>query len=123
MGPNKPIKMFIYQPIYEVDKDGKNKTYLHTKTYPFPYYPAKKGDVFTGEKRVKEFIEMEKHSTSKVVAVRYNYADGTCGVVLADKLIERKEEPKEEPAEPTSAAEALAEQAKEETKKETVPAS
>lgn len=119
MRPDKPIKMFIYQPIYEVDKDGKNKTYLHTKTYPFPYYPAKKGDVFTGEKRVKEFIEMEKHSTSKVVAVRYNYVDGTCGVVLADKLIERKEEP----AEPTSAAEALAEQAKDESIKENAPAS
>lgn len=100
----KHIRMFIYQPIYTVDKDGKNKTYLHTKTYPFPYYPAKKGDVFTGEKRVKEFVEMQKQSTSKVVAVRYNYRDCTCGVVLTDKIIEIKEEPKEEPTsvEPTS---------------------
>lgn len=97
MRNDKPIKMFIYQPVYTVDKGGKNKTYLHTKTYKFPYYRAKKGDVFTGEKRVKEFIEMQKHSTSKVVAVRYNYIDGTCGVILEDKVIEKKEEPKEEP--------------------------
>ncbi len=93
--PGQPIRMFIYQPIYTVDKNGKNETYLHTKTYPFPYYPAKKGDVFTGEKRVKEFVDMQKHSTSKAVAVRYNYIDGTCGVILAAKTIERKEEPAE----------------------------
>jgi len=108
MRPERPIRMFIYQPFYTVDKDG-NKTYLHTKTHPFPYYPAKKGDVFTGEKRVKEFVEMQKHSTSKVVAVRYNYIDGTCGVILADKIIEKKEEP--------------AEQTFEEHKEEKVPAS
>ena len=91
----KPIRMFIYQPIYVKGTDGK-KTYLHTKTYPFPYYPAKKGDQFTGEKRVKNFVEMQKHSTSKVVAVRYNYSDGTCGVILEDKVIEKKEEPKKD---------------------------
>lgn len=119
MRPEKPIKLFIYLPIYTVDKDGKNKTYLHTKTYPFPYYRAKKGDVFTGEKRVKEFVEMQKHSTSKVVAVRYNYIDGTCGVVLTDKIIERKEEP----AEPSLAEETLVEQTKDESIKEKVTAS
>jgi len=113
MRPERPIRMFIYQPFYTVDKDG-NKTYLHTKTHPFPYYPAKKGDVFTGEKRVKEFVEMQKHSTSKVVAVRYNYIDGTCGVVLADKIIERKEEPAEQTFE---------EHVEEEIKEEKVPAS
>jgi len=96
MRPGQLIKMFIYQPIYTVDKEGKNKTYLRTKTYPFPYYPAKKGDIFTGEKRVKGFVEMQKQSISKVVSVRYNYRDGTCGVVLADEIIEKKEEPKTE---------------------------
>lgn len=96
MMPDKPIRMFIYQPFYTKDKAGK-KEYLHTKTYRFPYYPAKKGDRFTGEKRVQDFVEMQNHSTCKVVAVRYNYIDCTCGVVLEDKIIEKKEEPKEEP--------------------------
>ena len=94
MRPEKPIRMFIYQPIYIKDVDGK-KTDLHTKTYPFPYYRAKKGDIFTGEKRVKEFAEMQKQATYKVVAVKYNYIDGTCGVILEDKINEPKEEPKE----------------------------
>ncbi len=95
MKPDAKIRMFIYQPIYIADENGKNKEYKNTKTWPFPYYPAKKGDVFTTEKRVKEFIEMQKHSTSKVVSVVYNLSDGTCGVVLTDKIIERKEEPEE----------------------------
>ncbi len=97
MKPDAKIRMFVYQPVYTVDKNGKNIEYLHTKTYNFPYYPARKGDIFTTEKRVKEFIEMQEHSTSKVVSVIYNLSDGTCGVVLNDKLIERKEEPKEDP--------------------------
>jgi hypothetical protein len=113
MKPNQPIRMFIYQPIYTVDEEVKNKEYLNTKTYNFPYYPAKKGDVFTTEKRVKEFIEMQKHSISKVVSVSYNLSDGTCGVVLADKTIERKEEP---------AGAYSAEETKEEIKEE-IPAS
>lgn len=97
MRNEKPIRMFVYQPFYTVDENGKNKEYLNTKTYNFPYYPARKGDIFTTEKRVKEFIEMQKHSISKVVSVSYNLSDGTCGVVLADKTIVRKEEPKEKP--------------------------
>lgn len=98
MRPDAKMRMFVYQPVYTVDEKGKNKEYLHTKTYNnVPYFPVKKGDVFTTEKRVKEFIEMQKHSISKVVSVSYNLSDGTCGVVLADKVIEKKEEPKENP--------------------------
>ena len=100
MPPDKPIRMFIYQPFYTKDKDGK-KVYANCKTFRFPYYPAKKGDVFTGEKRVKDFVEMQKHSECKVVAVRYNYIDGTCGVILSDTIIEEKQKPEE----PTSTIE------------------
>lgn len=100
MRPDAKIRMFVYQPVYK-KVDGE-KVYVNTKTWQFPYYPAKKGDVFTGEKRVKEFIEMQKHATSKVVAVRYNYRDGTCGVILQDQIIEEKTEP---PVEPTSTEE------------------
>ncbi len=97
MGPVKPMNMFVYQPFYTVDKNGKNKEYLNTKTYRVPYFPVRKGDLFTTEKRVKEFIEMQKHATNKVVSVIYNLSDGNCIVVLADKLVERKEEPEEDP--------------------------
>lgn len=93
--PPKPIKMFIYQPIYTVDSEGKNKTYLNTKTYKdVPYFPVKKGDVFTTEKRVKEITEMQQDSTSKVVSISYNLNDGSCNVILREKIV--KLEPKEE---------------------------
>ena len=37
----------------------KNKEYLNTKTYrDVPYFPVRKGDLFTTEKRVREIAEM-----------------------------------------------------------------
>jgi hypothetical protein len=75
--------MFVYQPIYTVDENGKNKEYLSTKTYNnLPYFPVRKGDLFTTEKRVREIAEMEKHTVSKVVKVSYNLKDGSCNVIL-----------------------------------------
>jgi len=94
----KPIKMFVYQPFYTIGKDGKTKVYKNTKTHKiFPYFPVRKGDLFTGEKRITDFLEMQKHPTLKVVKVVYNYRDGTCNVVLSDTIIEPKIEPPEEP--------------------------
>jgi hypothetical protein len=92
----KPMRIFIYQPFYTKDKDGKEK-YLNTKTYKFPYFPIKKGDVFVTEKRVDEFVELTKDQQSKVRAVRYNLNDMSCNVLLENKMIEKKEEPKEGP--------------------------
>lgn len=91
----RPMRIFIYQPFYTKDKDGK-KEYLNTKTYKFPYFPVKKGDVFVTEKRVEEFVELTKDQESKVRAVRYNLSDMTCNVLLENKVIEKKEEPKTE---------------------------
>ena len=93
--PPKPIRMYIYQPVYTVDSKGKNKGYLNTKTWnTMTYFPVKKGDLFTTEKRVEDITEMKNQAASKVVKVSYNQKYNTCNVILADKLVERKEEPK-----------------------------
>ena len=93
----KPMRMFVYQPNYTVDGEGKNKEYQNTKTYNnMTYFPVRKGDVFTTEKRVREITEMQNDTTSKVVKVSYNLSDGSCNVILAEKVTVRKEEPKKE---------------------------
>lgn len=89
----RPMRIFIYQPIYTVDENGKNKEYQNTKTYKFPYFPVKKGDVFVTEKRVDEFAELAEEQQSKVRAVRYNLSDMTCNVLLENKVIEKKKKP------------------------------
>ena len=92
--PLKPMRMFVYQPNYTVDGEGKNKEYLNTKTYNnMTYFPVRKGDIFTTEKRVREITEMQNDTTSKVVKVSYNLSDGSCNVILAEKVTVRKPNP------------------------------
>lgn len=92
----RPMRIFIYQPFYKKDADGK-KEYQNTKTYKFPYFPVKKGDIFVTEKRVQEFVELPKEQQSKVRAVIYNLSDMSCNVLLESKVIEKKEEPEKLP--------------------------
>lgn len=93
MRTDRPIRMIIYQPFYLKGKGGKPK-FVECKNHQFPYVRIGVGDVFTGEKRVKEFLKMKKRSISKVASVTYNYADGTCGVILEDKVFDTEEEMK-----------------------------
>jgi len=90
MVSDRPIKMFIYQPLYLKGK-GVKPEYVNCKTYKFPYARIEVGDVFTGEKRVAEFLKMKERSVSKVVSVTYNYADMTCGIILEDKIFNTME--------------------------------
>jgi hypothetical protein len=91
MRPERPMVIFIYQPLYLKGKNDKPK-FMDCKTRKFPPARIEVGDVFTGEKRVAEFIQLKKRSTSIVASVTYNYADGTCGVILEDKVFETKED-------------------------------
>jgi len=81
----KPIKMFVYQPIYL--KGDKNDKYIKSIIINFPFCRIEVGDVFTGEKRSKEYYKLDPKSESKVAAVRYNYAGHGCCVVILEKKV------------------------------------
>lgn len=82
----KPLKMFIYQPVYL------NKKYECCTITKFPYFRAEVGDVFTSEKRPADYIKMRKQVEFKVVTVRYNLREGACIVFLEDKVFSNKKE-------------------------------
>lgn len=75
----KPMKMHVYQPLYVGDK------YVRSIKKTFPYCRIEIGDVFTMEKRPANYHEMMAHKESKVVAVRYNFAETACIVILEKK--------------------------------------
>lgn len=89
----KPIKMFIYQPIYLKGKGKDVKPeYKKSIIVNFPFCRIEVGDVFTGEKRSKDYYKLDAKSESKVAAVRYNYAGhGCCVVILEDKVFKTQE--------------------------------
>jgi len=87
---DKPIKMFIYQPVY-LAGDKKDK-YTICTIVRFPFCRIEVGDVFTGEKRPSDYFKLRKQEESKVVAVRYNTAEGACIVFLEKKVLKNQEE-------------------------------
>ena len=100
----KPIKMFIYQPVYlagEVKglKGTKEKPvpppkpeYKKTTIVRFPFCRIEVGDSFTGEKRPADYFKLQEQAESKVAAVRYNLPEKACIVFLEDKVLKSEEE-------------------------------
>lgn len=90
----KPIKLFIYQPVYLAGKGKDAKPeYIKSIIVNFPFCRIEVGDVFTGEKRSKDYYKLDPKTESKVAAVRYNYAGhGCCIVILEDKVLKSNEE-------------------------------
>jgi len=100
----KPIKMFIYQPVYleekeevtesEEPKRGRPKKgiYVCCTITKFPYCRVEIDDVFTSEKRPDDYAKLENQNEFKVVAVRYNLVECACIVILEKKMCKSKEE-------------------------------
>ena len=89
----KPIKMFIYQPVYLKGSGDKAKDkYVKSTIVKFPFCRIEVGDNFTGEKRPAEYFKLKAQSESKVVAVRYNLVECACIVFLEKKVLKSQNE-------------------------------
>lgn len=80
MKPDKPLKMYVYQPL------SVKGEHIKTKLTHFPFFHVEIGDVFTNERRT------EKPMESKVAAVRFNLFERGCMVTLEDMEFETIEE-------------------------------
>ena len=83
---DKPLKMFIYQPVFLGDK------YVLSTIIKFPFCRLEVGDVFTTEKRPSDYHKMKRQEESKVEAIRYNLAEGACIVILEKKTFKEQKE-------------------------------
>ena len=81
----KPMKMQVYQALLV---GGKLVRSIH-KT--FPYCRIEIGDVFTMEKRPADYHKMMKQRESKVIGVRYNFAETACIVILEEMNFEHQD--------------------------------
>jgi len=79
---DKTIRMHVYIPL---SVGGKFVRSIH-KT--FAYCHIKVGDVFTMEKRPADYHKMIAQKEVKVKAVRYNWAESACIVILEGKDFE-----------------------------------
>jgi len=89
----KPIKMFIYQPVYLAVKgeDSKDK-YVKSTITKFPFHRVEVGDVFTTEKRPADYFKLRKQEEFKVAAVRRNLIECACIVILEKKVCKTEEQ-------------------------------
>ena len=89
----KPIKMFIYQPVYLAAKGKDAKAeYKKSTIVKFPFCRIEVGDNFTGEKRPADYFKLKAQSESKVVAIRYNLIECACIVILEKKVLKSEED-------------------------------
>lgn len=75
----KPMKMFVYQPVLLNDK------YVRSTITKFPFCRIEVGDVFTTEKRPADYSQLLRQAESKVMAVRFNLVECACIVILEEK--------------------------------------
>ena len=117
MQQQKPLKMFIYQPLFvegtkavkavkavaaaegvkaveavEAVKATEDKHVRSVIVDNFPYFRVELGDVFTNEKRPAKYHELIAQQETKVEAVRYNLAERACIVILERKTFKSQRE-------------------------------
>ncbi len=92
MQKKKPLKMYIYQPLFiKAKKKGDEDEYVRsTIVDDFPYFRVEVGYVFTTEKRPAKYHELIEQQETKVEAVRYNLAERACIVILERKTFKNQ---------------------------------